>query len=155
SNSFEGGQVSNARSILLKPNQCSQLVNVDVSLAGEATTRRGSTGLDSIVGGVSTPEGIKGMFWYSTTSNEYLVAVNNKKLYNWNGSVWTNFGAAWTNASTNMNYFAQLADKLYFCNGTTNLFSWDGTTLTDLGNAANNQPPANAGLVCEHTNRLV
>ena len=155
SNTFSGGQVSNSRSILLQPNQYNKGVNIDLNLQGEATTRRGTTGLDDVVGGVSTTEGVQGMFWYSTSSNEYLVAVNNKKLYSFDGVSWNNFGAAWTNASTAMNQFAQLSNKLYVCNGTTNLFSWDGTTLTDLGNAANNQPPTNSALVVEHTNRLV
>src|SRR5437868_2851539 len=154
SNDFSGGMLSNARPILLQPNQCVNLTNIDISLAGECTTRRGSVALGGIVGGVSNPAGIQGLFWYSTSADEYLVAANNAKLYKWTGAAWSQIAAAWTNADTTKTIFLdQLSNKLYFCNGTLNLWSWDGTTATDLGNAANNQPPATPGLVCEHTNR--
>jgi hypothetical protein len=156
SNNFQGGVVSNARAALLKDNQLSAATNVDLNLAGEVVTRRGSIALGGIVGGSSNAAGIQGMFWYSTSTNEYLVAVNKHKLYNWNGTTWTNFGAAWTSTDDNaMTQFDQVSNKLYFCNGTVNLHSWDGTTLVDLGNAANNQPPATPRMCVSHTNRLV
>src|SRR6266446_8952826 len=94
SNDFSGGMLSNARPILLKPNQCVNLTNIDISLAGECTTRRGSIGLAGIVGGTPNAAGIQGMFWYSTSADEYLVAANNSDLFKWTGAAWSQIAAA-------------------------------------------------------------
>jgi hypothetical protein len=156
SNNFSGGVVSNARAALLQTNQLSSATNIDLNLAGEAVTRRGSAALGGIVGGVSNTGGVQGMFWYSTSANEYLVACNKHELYKWTGGTWNAIAAAWTSTDdAAMTHFAQLSDKMYWCNGTVNLFSFDGTTTTDLLNATNAQPPATPRLVCEHTSRLV
>ncbi len=152
--SFAGGQVSNVRANLLQPNQAALLVNCEISRTGEISTRRGSAKLGAGVAGGSGTY-VQGLAYYETPSNNYLVSCNGTKLYSFDGTNWNAFAAGFTASSASVRVrFAQGINNLYLCDGTGDLYSWDGTTLTDLAGATNANPPASPTAIAWHTDRL-
>lgn len=149
-----GGQVSNDRVSRLQINQAALLQNLDISREGVARTRRGSIVLGSAVVANSR---IQGMIWYDhieggSQVQELFVFVNGES-YVWNNSSWTVQTPTAVNA-VNQVQIAQLLDKLYYVDGSSNVFSWDGTTDTDLGGGGATNPPAAASIIVSHANRL-
>jgi hypothetical protein len=84
--SFTGGQVSNERANLLEPTQSSLLLNCDLTKLGKLTTRQGSVRLGS--GAVGDGTMIQGICNFFTKDYNYLVAANNGKIWQWNGTTW-------------------------------------------------------------------
>lgn len=155
--SFAGGMVSNVRANLLQENQASMLVNCEISRAGELLTRRGSELLGDGIAGASGTF-IQGLTHYETPDYNYPVAVNNKKLYSFDGANWNAFAASFSAGSATTKIgFAQGIDKLYFAElGVSHLYSWDGASLVDVGAAdTNTDPPRAPSFLAWHTNRLV
>lgn len=154
--SFVGGVNNISAPKLLNDNQGSEFINVDIDRVGNAVTRRGTANLSS----ASVPEGtanIQGMYYFDTGTVNQIVIAKNRKIF-WYGGVagsgsWTQDSSSYlTNASDNVVNFAQLADKLYFCDGVSALKSFNGTTVASIPSAAN--APTGIKFLCSHTNRL-
>jgi hypothetical protein len=78
---FDGGQFSNLRANLLQSNQSTLLLNADIDKLGKLRTRRGTIKL-----GTGPPSGvantiIQGLTSYQTKDANYVVAVNNAKIW--------------------------------------------------------------------------
>jgi len=129
---------------------------VDIDRVGNAVTRRGTSSL----AGASVPEGtasIQGMYYFDTGSFNQLVICKNRKIFYYDGVAgsgsWTQEGSSYlTNAADDSVYFAQLSDKLYFCDGTSALKSFNGTAVNSIPAAAN--APSGVKLIASHTERL-
>lgn len=154
--SFDGGQVSNVRANLLKENEAALMQNFDITREGEAITRRGSTRL----GGTVDPTfgTVKGLTYFETPTYSYPVAATLSGPRYYNGSTWPQLSIGLPTGigglTANDVIFAQGINKLYMADGYNNIWSWDGTTTADLGNASNAQPPAAPRWVTWHTDRL-
>lgn len=155
--SFEGGMVSNSKANSLQPNQYSLGQNLDLTKFGELTTRRGTARVGS--GAVNGTNSVVRMVRFSTGSIEQLVAsINNggalNRLYYYtDGGSWT-LAHATLNPSAGYTPIVQGVNKLYMRGTDTRLYSWDGTTATDLGGGGANQPPLGGPLLLWHTNSL-
>ena len=155
-NSFVGGVNNLSAAKLLEPSQSVELVNVDIDRVGNAVTRRGTASL----AGTSVPEGtanIQGMYYFDTGSFNQLVICKNRKIFYYDGVAgsgsWVQEGSSYlTNAADDSVYFAQLSDKLYFCDGTSALKSFNGTAVNSIPAAAN--APSGVKLIASHTERL-
>ena len=155
-NSFVGGVNNITSSKLLEPTQSVELINVDIDRIGNAVTRRGTASL----AGTSVPEGtanIQGMYYFDTGSFNQLVICKNRKIFYYDGVAgsgsWVQEGSSYlTNAADDSVYFAQLSDKLYFCDGTSALKSFNGTAVNSIPAAAN--APSGVKLIASHTERL-
>lgn len=155
-NSFTGGVNNITSSKLLEPTQSVELINVDIDRIGNAVTRRGTASLASS----AVPEGtanIQGMYYFDTGTINQLVICKNRKIFYYSGTAgsgsWAQEGSSHlTNAADDSVYFAQLSDKLYFCDGTSDLKSFNGTSVGSIPLAAN--APTGVKLLVGHTERL-
>ena len=155
-NSFVGGVNNLSAAKLLEPSQSVELVNVDIDRVGNAVTRRGTASLASS----AVPEGtsnIQGMAYFDTGTINQLVICKNRKIFYYDGVAgsgsWVQEGSSYlTNAADDSVYFAQLSNKLYFCDGTSDLKSFDGTNVNSIPAAAN--APTGIKLLASHTQRL-
>jgi hypothetical protein len=84
--SWEGGQFSNWRANLLKPNQSNRLLNCDIDRLGRIRTRKGTTRLGA--GPINSGKIIQGLTFFQTANYNYVVAANNRNLYAFNGASW-------------------------------------------------------------------
>jgi len=154
--SFTGGVNNISSTKLLDASQGSEFINVDIDRVGNAVTRKGTASVSSS----SVPEGtanIQGAYYFDTGSVNQIVIAKNRKIYWYNGVVgsgsWTQDSSSYlTNAADNVVNFAQLSEKLYFCDGVSELKSFNGTTVASIPSAAN--APVGISLLCSHTNRL-
>lgn len=144
--SFIGGQVSNVRSNLLKQEQFAEAKNMDVDKFGAIITRRGTSRVGSAF---SNP--VKGLFFYDKPSTEEILAVSGGVLNKSTGGAFSAI-SGYSPASTANVEFAQLVDKVYMTDGTGNVHSYDGSTVTDEGGTSSD-PPTCKHLIT-HTNRL-
>ena len=155
-NSFTGGVNNITSSKLLEPTQSVELINVDIDRIGNAVTRRGTADL----AGSAVPEGtanIQGMAYFDIGTFNQLVICKNRKIFYYSGTAgsgsWAQEGSSYlTNAADDSVYFAQLSDKLYFCDGTSDLKSFNGTSVNSIPVAAN--APSGIKLLTSHTERL-
>ncbi len=83
--SWEGGQFSNWRANLLRPNQSNRLVNCDVDRLGRIRTRKGSVLLGPAI---NADKMVQGLTFFQTQFYNYVVAANNRSLYAFNGATW-------------------------------------------------------------------
>lgn len=154
---FEGGQVSNVRPSLLQPNQSALMQNFDITREGDAITRRGSTRL----GGTVDPTfgNVKGLTYFDTPTFSYPVVATGSSPRYYNGTTWPLLSIGLpigvSGLTANDVIFAQGVNKLYMADGFNPLWSWDGTTATNLGGATNAHPPAEPRWIIWHTDRLV
>ena len=154
--SFSGGMDSVAAPRLLSDVTSSELINVDIDRTGTAITRRGTASVSStaLAEGTAT---IQGMGFFNTLTHEKLVVAKNRKLFHFSSQAgtgaWTQEGSSYltTNPSAQV-YFAQLEDKLFFCDGVSALKYFDGTAVQSV-NAGSGAPSA-IKLLASHTNRL-
>lgn len=160
--SFAGGMVSNATIANLRADQAALLQNFDVQQSGTLATRLGSFRLGA--GNVTAPGApyaggtlVTGLEMFNTPTYSYLVAANNRYLWKWNGTAWAllDTGTYHANASHTTVQMVQGADKLYIADGYSNLYSWDGVTMTNLGGGGAAQPPVGPSAIVWHTNRLI
>jgi hypothetical protein len=154
--SFEGGQVSNLRASLLQPNQAALMQNFDINVRGEAITRRGSLRLGGTID--TTFNTVKGLTFYNTPANSYLVAGTRSGPRYYNGTTWPLLSVGNPIGISGLTYndvsFAQGINILYMADGFNSLYSWNGTTSTSLGGSTNANPPNSPALLCWHTDRL-
>ena len=154
--SFVGGVNNISATKLLDVSQGSEFVNVDIDRVGNAVTRRGTASVSA----TAVPEGtaaIQGMYYFDTASVNQLVIAKNRKIYWYDGVVgsgsWTRDSSSYlTNAPEDVVNFAQLSDRLYFCDGVSQIKSFDGTTVASIPSAAN--APTGVKFLCSHTNRM-
>jgi hypothetical protein len=154
--SFVGGVNNISSTKLLAENQGAEFINVDIDRIGNAVTRRGTANVSA----TSVPEGsasVQGMYYFDTGTVNQIVISKNGKIFYYDGNVgsgsWTRDASSYVSASTDsLVSFAQLSDKLYFCDGTSNIKSFDGTTVASIPSAAN--APTGVRLLCSHTNRM-
>ena len=154
--SFSGGMNSIAAPRLLPEVASSELINVDIDKTGTAITRRGSKTLSA----TAVPEGtayVQGISFFNTLSQDKIVIAKNRKIFHFDAAAgtgsWTQEGSSYlTYASEDEVYFAQLEEKLFFCDGTSGLKYFDGTSVQNVpaGAGAPNSPK----LIASHTNRL-
>lgn len=159
SQSFEGGMVSNQRTNTLQANQAALVQNFDLTKFGELTTRRGTARVGG--GTVSGSNAILRMTRFSTAAGiEQLIAsvydasFPNKRLFYYVD------GGAWTQANSipvQGGYcpIVQGVNKLYMRGSDLHLYSWDGTTATDLNAGGGNHPPLGGPSLVWFTNRLI
>ena len=156
SSSFTGGVNNISASKLLNETQGSEFINVDIDRVGNAVTRRGTASASSS----AVPEGtanIQGMYYFDTGTINEIVIAKNRKIFWYNGVIgsgsWTQDSSSYlTNASDNVVNFAQLSDKLYFCDGVSDIKSFNGTAVASIPAAAN--APTAVKFLCSHTNRM-
>jgi hypothetical protein len=145
---FVGGQVSNVRANLLKPEQYSEARNMDIDRFGSIITRRGAELM-----GASLSSSIQGLVYYDTPSLEKLITVANGVVYESTGGSWSSMSGYSPNSTAKVE-MAQLIDKLYFTDeGNSNVHSLNGSTFTDEGSGGTNDPPKCKFLI-NHTSRL-
>jgi hypothetical protein len=97
------------------------------------------------------------MYYFDTGVVNQIVIAKNGKIFSYDGNVgsgsWTRDASSYASGSTdNVVCFAQLSDKLYFCDGTSDIKSYNGTTVASIPSAAN--APTGVRLLCSHTNRM-
>jgi hypothetical protein len=156
SSSFVGGVNNISSTKLLAENQGSEFINVDIDRIGNAVTRRGTANVSS----TAVPEGtsaIQGMYYFDTGVVNQIVIAKNGKIFSYDGNVgsgsWNRDESLYVMGSPdNVVCFAQLSDKLYFCDGTSDIKSYNGTTVASIPSAAN--APTGVRLLCSHTNRM-
>jgi len=154
--SFSGGMDSISAPRLLSEFASAELINVDIDRTGTAITRRGTTSLSS----TAVPEGaahIQGMAYFNTMNHDQIVIAKNRKIFYFESLAgtgsWTQEGSAHlTHADTDSVYFAQLEEKLFFCDGTSALKYFNGTSVQ--GVSASSGSPSDIKLLASHTNRL-
>ena len=151
--SFDGGMVSTAPPSHLKENEVDTLINMDITPHGDAITRRGTARLGADYVGASGS--IHGAHFFDIGSTSYLVMANNGALWKYTGGAWSLLSAVYI-AFGPSTIFAQGNNKMYFADGATNLYSWDGTGLVNMGNRTSGEtyPPFSPGWVVWHGNRI-
>lgn len=147
---FAGGMVSNARPELLQPNQCSELVNMDISLKNELVTRRGIKQLGDAL------TQIQGGAYYKTPTQEELIVADGHVLRAFNGSIWSLAGGLVQTINPDTPaVFVQGVDILYIAQTDHELFHYQNGGLGSYPNSVNTDPPFGPGLLAWHTDRLV
>jgi len=154
--SFSGGMDSVAAPRLLSDVTSSELINVDIDRTGTAITRRGTASVSSTALAEGTAS-IQGLAYFNTLSHEKLVVAKNRKIFHYSAQAgtgaWTQEGSSYLVTSDSAPvYFAQLEDKLFFCDGVSDLKYFDGSAVQSI-NAGSGAPPA-IKLLSSHTNRL-
>jgi hypothetical protein len=129
--SFDGGQVSGISPNLIADNAASELLNMTISPNGNLQTRQG---IETISTSFSTANTVQGMFYFDTPNFETIVVGTNGTLYKYNtgSTTFSTTGGTVVN-STSQIEFAQLNNKLFVADGTSNLQFTDGTTFYRQG----------------------
>jgi len=154
--SFSGGMDSISAPRLLSEFASAELINVDIDRTGTAITRKGATSLSL----TAIPEGtayVQGMAFFNTQSYDQMVVAKNRKIFHFShaagAGLWTQEGSSYlTNSATDSVHFAQLEDKLFFTDGTSDLKYFDGVAVQSIH--ASSGAPAAPKLIASHTNRL-
>lgn len=148
---FTGGQNSFDPPDQIPAVAAVELVNID-TINGTATTRRGAESL----GIPSTAEVVQGLFWFDRPDRERLVAAVGGELWEYGGSTWAQIAMYLSANVAGQINMAQLIDVLYIADAEGNLFSWDGTTLTDLGHSTGTpgDPPEKGAFLIQQQGRL-
>jgi len=129
--SFEGGQVSGISPNLIADNAASELLNMTIAPNGNLQTRQG---IETISTSLSTASTVQGMFYFDTPDLETIIVATNGSLYKYNtgSSTFSTTGGTVVNSSAQIE-FAQLNNKLFVTDGTSNLQFTDGTTFYRQG----------------------
>ena len=129
--SFDGGQVSGISPNLIADNAASELLNMTISPNGTLQTRQG---IETVSTSFSTANTVQGMFYFDTPNLETIVVGTNGTLYKYNtgSTTFSTTGGTVVN-STSQIEFAQLNNKLFVTDGTSDLQFTDGTTFYRQG----------------------
>lgn len=154
--SFSGGMDSVAAPRLLSEFASSELINVDIDKTGTAITRRGTASLSSS----AVPEGtayVQGMAFFNTLTYDQMVIAKNRKIFYFEANAgtgsWTQEGSSYLiNSASDQVYFAQLEDKLFFCDSSSDLKYFNGSNVQSV--SASSGAPSAPKLIASHTNRL-
>ena len=117
--SFEGGQVSGITPNLIADNAASELLNMTISPNGNLQTRQG---LETVSTSFSTANTVQGMFYFDTPDLETIIAATGGSLYKYDtgSSTFSTTGGTVVNSSNQIE-FAQLNNKLFVTDSTSNL----------------------------------
>ncbi len=150
--SFSGGIDMFTRATLLQPNQYQNGYNILIRDNFEARTRAGADPLGgTVIDGSTLP--LRGLRYYDTPATSQLLAVTNSKLYKWEGANWNTI-SGYTPASNTVGVeIEQGIDKAMITDGVGHSFSYDGTSVIDLGATASD-PPVGISILTWHTNRM-
>ena len=129
--SFEGGQVSGITPNLIADNAASELLNMTISPNGNLQTRQG---LETVSTSFSTANTVQGMFYFDTPDLETIIAATGGSLYKYDtgSSTFSTTGGTVVNSSNQIE-FAQLNNKLFVTDSTSNLQFTNGTTFYRQG----------------------
>ena len=129
--SFEGGQVSGITPNLIADNAASELLNMTISPNGNLQTRQG---IETISTSFSTANTVQGMFYFDTPDLETIIAATGGSLYKYDtgSSTFSTTGGTVVNSSNQIE-FAQLNNKLFVTDSTSNLQFTNGTTFYRQG----------------------
>lgn len=129
--SFEGGQVSGITPNLIADNAASELLNMTISPNGNLQTRQG---IETVSTSFSTANTIQGMFYFDTPDLETIIAATGGSLYKYDtgSSTFSTTGGTVVNSSNQIE-FAQLNNKLFVTDSTSNLQFTNGTTFYRQG----------------------
>ena len=151
--SFSGGQRDRDHPSLLKPDEYSRGINIEIRESGLGATRRGfQTKTDQV--GVNFQGGI---FFDPSGGSPMIVQVNGGQIWTWGGTgtTWTRVGVTQLNNTTDRVAIVVLNFVLYIFSGPDdNGKSWDGIAadFTDMGNGNTNAPRGN--IACIQSGRI-
>lgn len=153
--SWGAGQISRVRASELPENAAQELINCDLREELDLVTRRGTDQMSTENAGADR---VLGASYFDIVGTERLIRVKKVsgtvRVQEHDGSpssAWSNIGA-WTPSEVDVT-IVQGNNKLFFSNGTDNMRSWDGATMTDMGTGFPNPPKCS--LLVYHTNRLI
>lgn len=154
--SFSGGMDSVAAPRLLQDVTSSELINVDIDRTGTAITRRGTASL-SLAELQEGSASVQGAAYFNTLLHDKIVVAKNRKIFYFDAASgsgsWTQEGSSTlTSSSSDDVYFAQLEDKLFFCDGNSALKYFDGASVKTIPTSAG--APPKIRLIASHTSRL-
>ena len=129
--SFDGGQVSGISPNLISDNAASELLNMTISPNGSLQTRQG---IETVSTSFSTANTVQGMFYFDTPDLETIIAATGGSLYKYDtgSSTFSTTGGTVVNSSNQIE-FAQLNNKLFVTDSTSNLQFTNGTTFYRQG----------------------
>ena len=150
---WKGGQNSNEPVSALKIEEYARGINLDMPTLATLDTRRGTLRV-----GAALADKVQGLIWYDhiegSSRVRELFAFANGAGAVYDGASWAAQTPTVTNATAQVQ-MAQFADQIYYVDGTSNVFSWDGTTDTDLGGGGAANPPVGPSMITTVQNRLV
>lgn len=122
----------------LQDGYAADLEDVDIQTMGKATSRPGYT---LIANNDGTTVRIVGLSDFNPEGGtQVLLRVKGQALQKWTGSgSWSTISSPFT--SDLINDIVVAKNIAYFLNGTDNVMSYDGTTVTDEGNNGTTNPP--------------
>jgi hypothetical protein len=130
SQSFEGGQASGITPNLIGDNQASELVNMTISPSGNLESRMGIESMSTNVSGGSS---IQGMHYFDAPSIESLFVASNGTVFRSTASsTFSTTGGTVINQSAEVD-FSQFNNRMYFTDGSSNLYFSNGTTTYRQG----------------------
>lgn len=130
-NSYAGGQNDSDEADQLKEDQCAYIGNAITDSVGLLKKRLGNIYLGNVIED-TTP--ITGLFSYiKDVGTSYELRINGTDLEYQNSGTWTSLSSAFTSQLDT--HFTQANNKVYIHNGTDNTYSYDGSTVVDMGGA--------------------
>lgn len=150
---FFSGMDAFMRPTLLTGDTAAIMENRLITDNGKCKTRPGADALGGDVIGTGYTTRIQGMRFLDRGATKRLAAVCNQNVHLWDESAWGAAVAGWTaTAATSQVEMAQFLNMLWLVDGTQKLYSFDGTTFTQINGGSD--PPAGASIVCRHAERL-
>ena len=120
---------SYARVSTIEPDAMAGAVNMSLDESG-AVTRRGIA--DAGVPSAGNP--IKAFGYLDTAVLQRVLAISNAQAFSYDGTTWSGaLGGYTVPTATQSVRIAALVDKLFLATAGSDLYSWDGTTFTNLG----------------------
>lgn len=128
---FTGGLNLSRHPSLIADNECARLFNFtfEPGASLKISTRKCLACMTETP--LTDPITVMIPFIYGATPTEVLIGVAGNQLYQWTGSgEWTAISGATT--TLDRPALCQFGDKLYVADGSNGLFTWDGTTYTQV-----------------------
>ena len=152
-NDFSGGLATKATEWMIELNQSPDIRNIDLDIKqGRLVKRKGYVKYTANTIASAT-SGIQSFYKYRKGGGTtYMLCSTLLDVYKDVSGTWTAITAAGLSNNKKVKY-ATSKDKVYFVNGTNNMFNWDGTTLTDMG-ATPTSPPSGCYYIASYKNRL-
>jgi len=141
--SFDGGQVSGITPSLIGNNQASDIYNMTISPSGILQTRQG---IEQISSSVSSGSSIQGMHYFDTPNLEQIILATNGTIYkSTSASSFSTTNGTVANGAAQVD-FTQFNNKIFYADGSSNLFFTDGTTSYRQGTSVSSITVSTQGL---------